>query len=354
MYTQQKISFMIRHSIYSIALVFLFMGLSAGQSNATKIYLVGHSYFIGMNTELNHMAINGDILAGASNPHVTGNQLKDQWINRAAYVIPALESGVYDRYFFGEWIANGGNLTDQQVAATILHATLFKELLSSYGKEMYLMIPWSFAAGFNGHTGYTCCEAGYNLLDSLYNLVADAVGITLVPVGEAFVRVKKLQPNIVLHSHDGSHLNATGKYLRNVVTYAYFLNKDPMPLSKMDISSADATLFKTVAWELIQDITITPLPLKNTIPPKINIQVVPNPMSSGNVRIMTPGALPFGILDIYDGNGKLVQEIMADGPASFHWDGTDKSGIQVNPGVYLYHIGSGKTNVYQGRIIKVD
>jgi len=106
--------------------------------------LVGHSYFIGMDDELNKMAINGDISAGASSPYVTGNQLKDQWINRAAYVIPALESGMYDRYFFGEWIANGGNMTDQQVVATTEHAILFKELLSTYGKEMYLMIPWSF------------------------------------------------------------------------------------------------------------------------------------------------------------------------------------------------------------------
>jgi len=229
-----------------------FMELSATQNNSVTMYLLGHSYFDEMDIGLNNMVEEGELFVESSDPKVTGLFLQDQWNKRNINLIPALESKQYDYFFFGEWIANSSELSSKQVATTIQYATLLKELLDTYGKEMYLMVPWSFATGFKGHEGYACGEAGQEILNSLYNSVAEVVGLHLVPVGDAFIQVKKLQPNAVLHIADGSHPTDHGKYLRNAVVYTYFLNKNPMNLNTLGLKTEDADLFNTVAWDVIQ------------------------------------------------------------------------------------------------------
>ncbi len=75
----------------------------------------------------------------------------------------------------------------------------------------------------------------------------------VVPVGMAWERARKDDPELVLHSADKSHPSKAGTYLAACVFYAVIYNKSPegLPGKPGGLSDAEAMKLQTIAWETI-------------------------------------------------------------------------------------------------------
>ncbi len=76
----------------------------------------------------------------------------------------------------------------------------------------------------------------------------------IVPVGSAFQEVRNARPDLILNVKDGSHATDTGKWLRDLVTYCYFLEKLPIGVGIPEgVSESNADYLKNIAWETVKE-----------------------------------------------------------------------------------------------------
>ncbi len=91
-----------------------------------------------------------------------------------------------------------------------------------------------------------------------HHRVVDAHQLSLAPVGDAYLRVRKLRPDLDLYDSDREHPSLLGSYLALVILYATITNSDPreesmLPRSFRRISEADADYLRQIAWQVVKD-----------------------------------------------------------------------------------------------------
>ena len=78
--------------------------------------------------------------------------------------------------------------------------------------------------------------------------------IMVIPVGLAFERAKKMNPDVVLHNEDRIHPSLEGTYLAAAVFYAALYRKSPFELDyDAGLEENTARLLRQAAWETVED-----------------------------------------------------------------------------------------------------
>ncbi len=86
-------------------------------------------------------------------------------------------------------------------------------------------------------------------LDESYALMAQLSGSLLVPVGEAWAKVRAAHPEIELYAGDGVHPSPQGTYLAACVFYATLFHKKLTGADRVIVSEAQAQVLQKAAEE---------------------------------------------------------------------------------------------------------
>jgi hypothetical protein len=111
-------------------------------------------------------------------------------------------------------------------------------------------------------------------------------------------------------------------------------------------------LFEDIGW-LARNTGVEPLPLSAGLA----LRGAPNPFRSGTalrIELATPGVVELGVFDLAGRPvRRLVSSWLPAGSHSIAWDGTDASGRQVAPGVYLTRLRANGASVARP-IVRLD
>lgn len=96
-----------------------------------------------------------------------------------------------------------------------------------------------------------------------YNHHGEHLGAQVAPVGQAWVRSLRLDPDLRLHQEDDSHPNVNGTYLTACVFFASLTGQSPLglPDGGLNLSNAVRNRLQTIAWETVQSTRPPPPPL---------------------------------------------------------------------------------------------
>jgi len=87
-----------------------------------------------------------------------------------------------------------------------------------------------------------------------FNRLGNKLDIMVIPVGLAFERAVKINPEVVLHNEDRIHPSLEGTYLAAAVFYAAFYRKSPLELDyDAGLEKNTARLLRQAAWETVED-----------------------------------------------------------------------------------------------------
>lgn len=87
-----------------------------------------------------------------------------------------------------------------------------------------------------------------------FNRLGKKLDLMVIPVGLAFERALKMNPDIVLHNEDRIHPSLAGTYLAAAVFYAAFYQKSPLELDyDAGLDAKTARLLRRAAWETVED-----------------------------------------------------------------------------------------------------
>ncbi len=95
-------------------------------------------------------------------------------------------------------------------------------------------------------------------LSDAYTSIGRSIGATVVPVGDAWQRLLKERPNLVLHDKDNSHPNYAGSFLAACVFFSTLFNRSPLGLQTSDAGSLErfgpdiARTLQQAAWPATQ------------------------------------------------------------------------------------------------------
>lgn len=84
-------------------------------------------------------------------------------------------------------------------------------------------------------------------LDDAYNSIARRLGATVIPVGPAWMQVRKERPALELYQGDGSHPSLAGTYLAACTFYAVLLGRTPVGLAG---AVHDTLYLQETAWRV--------------------------------------------------------------------------------------------------------
>ena len=117
-----------------------------------------------------------------------------------------------------------------------------RDLLLQRGVKPFLFMTWAY-------------EHKPEMIEQLelrYRELAEALDLTLVPVGSAFNNALKLQPSIKLHAQDGIHPSRAGTYLAACVFYASLYNESPVGLTyDMGLAKETVIFLQNVAADTV-------------------------------------------------------------------------------------------------------
>jgi hypothetical protein len=94
-----------------------------------------------------------------------------------------------------------------------------------------------------------------------YTQLAKKAGARIAPVGVAWEKALKADPQLVLHREDKSHPNSVGSYLAACVFYSTFYGASPAGLTGtitvdeeriVDLPDSDAEFLQSIAWETVE------------------------------------------------------------------------------------------------------
>ncbi|MEY3423140.1 MAG: hypothetical protein RIR48_3470 [Bacteroidota bacterium] len=103
----------------------------------------------------------------------------------------------------------------------LYYGRLWGELIRKSGAKVYLYTTWARQND----------PQKQPMITDEYNKLAKDIDAVVVPVGQAWEKVRKLRPDIQLFDKDGSHPSPSGTYLSACVFYAVLSGKSPLGLS---------------------------------------------------------------------------------------------------------------------------
>lgn len=131
------------------------------------------------------------------------------------------------------------------------HARKLHALIREQGARTVFYMTWAL----RDHPG-TQAEIAV-----VYADIADELRALLAPVGLAWQRVLRQQPDFPLYHRDGRHASATGAYLTACVFYGLLQKKSPLGLSgtlmlhgkpKVNLPPEVAAMLQKAAWESLE------------------------------------------------------------------------------------------------------
>lgn len=85
---------------------------------------------------------------------------------------------------------------------------------------------------------------------------------------------------------------------------------------------------------VVDDVNLSPKP-------DIQVKIYPNPFkTNAKIDITFPESINSGLIEVYDIKGRLINQISASISGDFTWDGKNRIGNRVPPGVYLVRVSS--------------
>ncbi len=214
-----------------------------------RVLLIGNSLSEGLNTHLKGLAASAsppmDITVDTSITEATS--LGSMWslpdkherILRGSYDRVVLQGGLSETGTAGR-IKSDTELTFPETARK------FDREIRQSGARTLLLMHWQFE------------EPGAMSIERIARIhgdVAAELGAEVAPVGLAFQRARKQQPDLQLLI-DGVHASFIGEYLATCVLYAALFKKSPVGLPYLGIeamTSELAAFLQRVAWETWQD-----------------------------------------------------------------------------------------------------
>lgn len=118
---------------------------------------------------------------------------------------------------------------------------LFDDVIRAAGAKMALYLTWARQNVPETQTALTAA----------YTSIGTELGALVVPVGLAWQRFLREHKEPVLHDKDQSHPTLAGSYLAACVFYATLFQDKPAG-DAAGLSSADAALLQTIAWQVGQ------------------------------------------------------------------------------------------------------
>lgn len=117
-----------------------------------------------------------------------------------------------------------------------------RDLLLERGIKPFLFMTWA----------YQHQPEMIEQLELRYQMLAEALNLSLVPVGSAFHRSLTQRPSLILHAQDGIHPSRAGTYLAACVFYAVLYNESPAGLSyDMGLPKETVSFLQQVATETV-------------------------------------------------------------------------------------------------------
>lgn len=121
---------------------------------------------------------------------------------------------------------------------------LYAKEIRSKGAEPVLFMTWAYS----DKPAMTAQQA------RAFDRLGKKLDIMVIPVGLAFERALKMNPDVVLHNQDRIHPSLEGTYLAAAVFYAALYRKSPVELDyDAGLEETTARLLRQAAWETVED-----------------------------------------------------------------------------------------------------
>ena len=188
-------------------------------SFSKRILFIGNSFTLfngGIDQQLRALAPTSEIASFA----MDGYTLEKHW--QAGSALQQIRQGVWDYVVLQE-----------QSQRPVVEPSKFFEYVQKFdveiktrGAKTILWMIWEHSAGAaQGVTTQTIADA--------FARVSKELGVQVAPVGNAFARVRREKPQLVLYDSDG-HPTRLGTYLSACVFYAVIFEKSPLQFSYAD------------------------------------------------------------------------------------------------------------------------
>ena len=222
--------------LLSIAVVLLFAdfdGYAQTKKDSLKILFVGNSYtyYEQMPKMVAHISLGNHTKLITQMSAPGGARLREHWLGlRGMKTKELIRKGDFDIV-----VLQGQSMAALRRPDTLKkYAELFSNFIKKHHAKPYFYGTWAREKTPERQKDIT----------RVYTQIANSNKAVLVPVGEAWAYARKLRPNILLYTQDGSHPNKLGAYLTASVFVTTILKevpknsdnvKDLFPINKQDL-----------------------------------------------------------------------------------------------------------------------
>lgn len=199
--------------------------LNAQENIPKKVLFVGNSYtyFWNLPQQVTQLAKEGDMDIVTKQSTIGGANLGQHWRgDRDLKTVQLIKNENFDAIV----------LQDQSLRAIqhpdslMLFGEKLAKLAKDNGAKVYVYMTW--ARAFDPFM--------QKEITTGYEQLAERIDATVVPVGLAWEKARKLRPDIELYDPDNSHPSNVGSYLSACVFYAKLTGKSPVGLPSRLIS----------------------------------------------------------------------------------------------------------------------
>ena len=200
-------------------LVFVSQSLFGQLVASKKVLFVGNSYtyFWNLPLTVQVMSEKDSMILETRQSTGGGMSLRQHWNHENNLKTKdIIEKNKFDIIILQDFSLQAINKPD----SLLYYGKLWNDFIRNYGAKVYLYTTW---ARENDPQKQQIITDGYQKL-------AAEIGATVVPVGQAWEKVRSLRPDIQLFDKDGSHPSPSGTYLSACVFYAVLTGKSPVGL----------------------------------------------------------------------------------------------------------------------------
>jgi hypothetical protein len=192
-----------------------------GQAVASKkVLFVGNSYtyFWNLPLTVQVMSEKDSIILETRQSTGGGMSLRQHWNHENNLKTKdIIENNKFDIIIIQDHSMQAINKPD----SLLYYGRLWGELIRKSGSKVYLYTTWARQND----------PQKQQMITDEYNKLAKDIDAVVVPVGQAWEKVRKLRPDIQLFDKDGSHPSPSGTYLSACVFYAVLSGKSPLGLT---------------------------------------------------------------------------------------------------------------------------
>ncbi len=208
------------------------------------ILFIGNSYTFyngGIDTHLHNLCLTADSTNAPFTTSITGPgySLRNHW--ETATTRQAIRNNHYDLVILQEQSTNP--ITDS--LSMFQYADSLTRIIREAGSEAAFFMTWTHRSD----TSKT------HVLASSYHHCGTVFGVTVVPVGWAWLMSLRRNPEIVLHQSDKSHPTTCGTYLAVCTFYAALFGRGPVGLTYVNdpsIGPEQRAVLQQTAWDAVQ------------------------------------------------------------------------------------------------------